>query len=142
MSSEAFRSRRWGHKRETSGHLHPWKTSGSARDFLKKLEKMRRRTATEMAFMGTLKVSASSHQHRLSIFFPETAGQSSRKVSNFFRHARRIYAGFRFGRAQAERPAVVGSFPTTRSRSVEPSRKSGHIKRQDRISISQSFRLA
>jgi hypothetical protein len=92
-------SPRWGHKRETSGHLHPWKTSGSARDFLKKLEKMQRRTATEMAFMGTLKVSASSHQHRLSIFFPETAGQSSRKVSNLFRHARRIMQVFDSGSA-------------------------------------------
>jgi hypothetical protein len=49
-------SRRWGHKREISDHLRAQKTSGTAPDFLKELEKVPSRTETEMAFMGIFKV--------------------------------------------------------------------------------------
>jgi hypothetical protein len=86
-------SRRWGHKREISDHLRAQKTSGTAPDFLKKLEKVRSRTETEMAFMGILKVI------QYQVFLRKLPGQSSRKVSELFRYDRGLCGFSPLGRA-------------------------------------------
>jgi hypothetical protein len=71
----------------------------------RRLENMRGRTETEMAFMGMLKVSSvrspASPPALPQDSSPETAGQSYRKVSNLFRHDRRIVQVFDSEAAQA-----------------------------------------